>query len=305
MKKLLPVLFILCAVSLTGLFAQEEGKAPEAQAVREVVGRRWLLVEFPSGKLTLRAWLFTPRGSENTPTAAVLRLPAGGNLFRPAVLGLGTVPEVEPYVTAGYVTMVMSFRGTLDNGGSFNESHGGLDDVLAALEFLKKQPEVDPKNIFVAGHSSAASLTLRLAQVSEVPRAVAAFSGVTDWTEGYKDKLESVSEETKKFLTESSPITNAGETKCPVLLTHGTGDRMVPYSHGEAMAAKLKELKKPHEFVSIPQGDHYYSMLRAGIPLSLAYFSEIREHGKASKLFYEFRDNLLKKLAGSMEPKEK
>ena len=80
---------------------------------------------------------------------------------------------------------------------------------------------------------------------------------------------------------------------------------MVPYSQSESLAAKLKALKKPHEFVTIPQGDHYYSMHRVGIPISLAYFSEIREHGKVTKLFEEFRDNLLKKLAGTMEPKEK
>ncbi len=305
MRKLLTLFFVLTVLSLASLFAQEADKKQGEGPGRVVVGRRWFLVQFPSGTRKLIAWLFVPRGSEKSPAAAVLRIPAGGNLFKPAVLGLGTVPEVEPYVSAGYVTMVMSFRGTLDNGGDFSRSRGGLDDVLAAAEFLKKQPEVDPKNIFVAGHSSAASLTLRLAQVSDIPRAVAAFSPVVDWTERYSKRLKDVSDETRKFLTESSSLTHAGETKCPVLLTHGTADRMVPLSQSESLAAKLRELKKPCEFVTIPEGDHYYSMLRAGIPLSVAYFSEIREHGKTTKLFEQFRENLLKKLAETMEPKQK
>jgi dipeptidyl aminopeptidase/acylaminoacyl peptidase len=291
-------------LSAASLPAQEEEESKPAQPERIVVGRRWLLVQFPCGELKLKAWLFVPRGSEDAPTAAVLRIPAGGNLFAPAALGIGTVPEIEPYYTAGYVTMVMSFRGTLQNGGNFNQSRSGLDDVLAALEFLKKQPEVDPSKIFVAGHSSAASLTLRVSQVSDIPCAVAAFSPASDWTEFFKERLEGVSEDTRKYLEDSSPLTHAARTKCPVLLTHGTSDKIVPVSQSERMADKLKEAKKACEFIRIPGGDHYNSMLRVGIPLSLCWFSEIDRHGKTTELYEQFRDNLLKNLAEARKAEE-
>ena len=304
MKKILLFVVVLSILSIATLLAQEEAKNEPLGPGRVMIGRRWLLVHFPCGELKLKAWLFIPRGAENKPTAAVLRIPAGGNLFKPAVLGLGAVPEVEPYVEAGYVTMVMSFRGTLDNRGNFNRSRGGLDDVLAALDFLKKQPEVDPKSIFLAGHSSAASLVLRVAQVSDVPRAVAVFAPASDWTEFFKNRLEKVSDETRRFLEDSSALTHAGETKCPVLLTHGTADRIVPVSQSERLARRLKDAKKVYEFVAIPDGDHYYAMLRAGIPLSLAYFSEIQKHGKTTELYDAFRDNLLKKMVESMKPRK-
>lgn len=313
MKKLLAVSAVLAVTLLATLFAQEKsedeaagsGQADQTgrfvEKDRIIVGRRWLRVEFPCGELKLKAWLFVPPGSDKEKTPAVLRIPAGGSLFKPAILGLGAVPEIEPYFTAGYVTLVMSFRGTLGNGGKFSESKGGLEDVLAALDYLSKLPEVDPKNVYVAGHSSAASLTLRVSQVSDIPRAVAAFSPVTDWTEFFKERIEDLSEESRKYLKDASAMTHAAQTKCPVLLTHGTKDTIAPVSHSELMAGKLREFKKHCEFVRVPEGDHYYTMLKVGIPLSLAFFSEMREHGKTTELYTQFRDNLLKKYAESLK----
>jgi dipeptidyl aminopeptidase/acylaminoacyl peptidase len=303
-KKLVFLLFILVGLSLATLFAQEEAGKKTELPERVIIGKRWLLVQYPVGNLKLKAWLFIPRGAETSPTPAILRIPAGGNLFKPAALGLGTIPEIEPYVTAGYVTMVMSFRGTMDGRGNFSKSRGGLDDVLGALEYLKKQPEVDRKNIFVAGHSSAASLALRVSQVSEIPRAVAAFSPVTDWSEFFKKRMENVSDETRKFVTDASPLMHADKTKCPVLLTHGTADTIAPESHSKRMNEELKKAEKSCEFVSIPDGDHYFSMLKVSIPLSLAFFSEIREKGKITDLYKKFRDNLLKKFSRPFEPKQ-
>lgn len=44
-----------------------------------------------------------------------------------------------------------------------------------------------------------------------------------------------------------------GEIDCPVVISHGTTDRVVPYEHG----VRLSELAKdPHLFVELPQLDH-------------------------------------------------
>ena len=122
MKKIFYIFIVLAAVSTVALLAQDD-KQDNGQKVggRIIIGRRWLLVEFPCGNIKLKGWLFIPPGAENTPTPAVLRMPAGGNLFKPAVLGLGAIPEIEHFVTAGYVTLVMSFRETLDNPGNFQD----------------------------------------------------------------------------------------------------------------------------------------------------------------------------------------
>ena len=122
-----------------------------------------------------------------------------------------------------------------------------------------------------------------------------------DVSRGKPYTLKDLSEESRKYLKEASAITHAGNTKCPILLTHGTRDTIAPLSHSKTMALKLKEVKKYYEFAEIPEGDHYYSMLKVGIPLSLAFFSEIREHGKTTDLYKQFRDNLLKKYGESIK----
>ena len=44
-----------------------------------------------------------------------------------------------------------------------------------------------------------------------------------------------------------------GDVKCRVLMVHGTGDRVIPYSQGQAL---FKLANEPKRFVSVSGGDH-------------------------------------------------
>ena len=44
-----------------------------------------------------------------------------------------------------------------------------------------------------------------------------------------------------------------GNVKCPVLMIHGTRDRVIPYSQGQAL---FKLANEPKRFVSVEDGDH-------------------------------------------------
>ena len=44
-----------------------------------------------------------------------------------------------------------------------------------------------------------------------------------------------------------------GDVKCRVLMIHGTGDRVIPYSQGQAL---FKLANEPKRFVSVEDGDH-------------------------------------------------
>ena len=44
-----------------------------------------------------------------------------------------------------------------------------------------------------------------------------------------------------------------GDVKCRVLMIHGTGDRVIPYSQGQAL---FKLANEPKRFVSVEEGDH-------------------------------------------------
>ncbi len=127
-------------------------------------------IEYPSGGLRLKAWVNRPAG-ERRPRPAVLFL-HGGFAF-----DTGDWEETKAYRDAGFVVMTPILRGENGQAGAFSYYYDEVDDVLAAAEYLSKQPYVDAKRLFVAGHSVGGTMTLLAAIASKRSRAAAAFSG--------------------------------------------------------------------------------------------------------------------------------
>jgi pimeloyl-ACP methyl ester carboxylesterase len=82
------------------------------------------------------------------------------------------------YRNAGIVTMFPSLRGGNDNPGRREAFYGEADDILAAADFLAKQPWVDPKRIYLGGHSTGGTIALLTAEQTPRFRAVFAFGPV-------------------------------------------------------------------------------------------------------------------------------
>lgn len=81
---------------------------------------------------------------------------------------------------AGIVLMCPSWRGENDNPGQFELFYGEVDDLLAAVAYVKSLPYVDPERVYVAGHSTGGTLAL-LASAAQVDcRAVFSFGGAPD-----------------------------------------------------------------------------------------------------------------------------
>ena len=76
------------------------------------------------------------------------------------------------YREAGLVMMFPSLRGGNDNPGFKENFYGEVDDVLAAAAYLAKQDYVDPKRIYLGGHSTGGTLVLLVAEVPNPFRAV-------------------------------------------------------------------------------------------------------------------------------------
>ena len=75
------------------------------------------------------------------------------------------------YRKAGIVMMFPSLRGGNDNPGAKEGFLGEVDDVLAAADFLAKQPYVDPARIYLGGHDTGGTLVLLVAECSDRFRA--------------------------------------------------------------------------------------------------------------------------------------
>ena len=79
------------------------------------------------------------------------------------------------YRRAGIVTMYPSLRGGNANPGHREGFYGEVDDVLAAREYLARLPYVDPKRIYLGGHSTGGTLALLTSEDSNKFRSVFAF----------------------------------------------------------------------------------------------------------------------------------
>jgi acetyl esterase/lipase len=76
--------------------------------------------------------------------------------------------------------MFPSLRGGNDNSGEKEGFLGEVDDVLAATDYLEKLDYVDPKRIYLGGHSTGGTLAMLIAECSRRYRAVFAFGPVSD-----------------------------------------------------------------------------------------------------------------------------
>src|SRR6266545_1809679 len=124
------------------------------------------VVEYTSGDLRLKAWLNRP-SDEASKRAAVLYL-HGGFAF-----GAGDWEQSKAYRDADFVVMMPILRAENGQPGAFSHYYDEVGDVLAAAEYLIKQPFVDSKRVFLAGHSVGGTMTLLTAMTSKLFRAAA------------------------------------------------------------------------------------------------------------------------------------
>ncbi|TCP52345.1 hypothetical protein EV586_11121 [Tumebacillus sp. BK434] len=112
------------------------------------------------------------------PLQGTLTLPHSGGEKFPAVLflhGSGPIDRnsdakglpinafkqfAEQFARIGFASLRYDKRGVGKSGGSFVETgmYDLIDDAVAAVKFLKQQPQIDPERIYLLGHSEGAIL---------------------------------------------------------------------------------------------------------------------------------------------------
>jgi acetyl esterase/lipase len=123
-------------------------------------------VVYASGNLKLHAWM-SAVPTDGTPHPAVVFC-HGGFWF-----GNADWNAAAPFIAAGYVVLMPRVRGENGNPGNFEHFYGEVDDVIAAGEHLARTRGVDPKRLFVSGHSAGATLAL-MAVMKDGPFAMSA-----------------------------------------------------------------------------------------------------------------------------------
>lgn len=215
------------------------------------------------------AWLYRPT---TTVRGVVVHLHGGPTAqARPACSA-----RFRSLLKDGYAILDIDYRGSSGYGKRFAQLNDGLRredellDVGAAVAWVHRRWPARP--VALCGHSYGGYLAL--ASMAALPGRVAAavsLSGVTDWISALTGVTSVLAAsdlgeygdlrhpKVAAMLKRVSPVTNASRISGPVLLVHGGQDRVVPISHCDEMARRLKAAGGEVRVLRLESAGHHYT----------------------------------------------
>jgi acetyl esterase/lipase len=129
--------------------------------------------------------------------------------------------SASAFAKAGIITMFPSLRGGNTNPGSKENFLGEVDDVIAAADFLSRQPSVDAQRIYLGGHSTGGTLALLVAESTDRFRSVFAFGPAAN-VATYDHKSLNFDTSNPKEIELRSPINWLQCIRTPTFVFEGT-----------------------------------------------------------------------------------
>jgi dipeptidyl-peptidase-4 len=157
----------------------------------------------------------------------------------------------------GFLVFSIDGRGTTARGRDFERAllrrlgKIELEDQLAGVEWLKRQPYVDGGRTGIWGASYGGFMTCyAMTNAPDVFRAGVAVASVTDWRlydSVYTERYLKLPSENPDGYRDSSPVNQADMLKGALLLIHGAADDNVHWHNTLMFADKLVKAGKPYE----------------------------------------------------------
>ena len=178
----------------------------------------------------------------------------------------GQLPLHEALVDRGWIVFTIANRGTNRRGTKFegavyrNMGDAEVQDQLAGVEWLKRQPFVDPRKIAVMGWSYGGYMTLKLLEKAPgVFAAGAAVAPVTKWElydTAYTERYLGNPELDPRPYKSSDALEDAVKIRDPLLLVHGMSDDNVVFQNSTELYARLQSSKHPFQMMAYPGATH-------------------------------------------------
>ncbi|MEC4889441.1 MAG: dienelactone hydrolase family protein [Nitrospira sp.] len=213
-----------------------------AEPIRET------MVQYPSGDVTVRAYVTAPQTKERRPTIIVIQEWWGLNEH---------VKDIaKRFAAEGYVAIAPDLYSRLQNevvpmsnSNRAGELMGllkqedGLKDLNATVAYLKTVPEVDPARIGVTGFCMGGSYALMLPCVNGDIKAAVPFYGQVP-----------------------NPDAPLAQLSAPVLYIYGEDDGWITKADVQRLVTALKKYKKPGEIKTYPGAPHaFFNDLRKDV----------------------------------------
>ena len=231
-----------------------------------------------------KLWVYLPTPRPKGELPCILIAPAGTPLIHGNDVGEGSRPEHLPYVRAGFAVVAYDLDGIPGENPTderlaaairdFKDAEFGVANARVALDFALVRLKADPKQIFVAGHSSAATLALQVAAAEPRVKKCIAYAPCVNLKARLGKGLAEIDPAIpgiQDAILAASPDKNIAAIRIPTFLFHARDDSNVPFEETARYAEALRKINPAVTFVAADSGDHYDSMIQRGIPAGIRW----------------------------------
>jgi len=188
---------------------------------------------------------------------------------------------------AGIIMMYPSQRGGNENPGNDESCFGEINDIISAAKFLAKQKGIDPKRIYLGGHSTGGTKVLLVAECSNIFRAVFSLGPVTDVRNYGESNLNYKSDNVKESELRA-PIRWLSSIQTPVFVFEGTERTSNIDEMNKMKDVALQEQNSFIHFYGIKGKDHF-SVIQ---PVSKIIAQEILKDNNGGDLKMRFEEEV-------------
>ena len=184
-------------------------------------------------------------------------------------------PWVQFLANRGYAVLQPNFRGSTGYGQGYLEKGFGQygtgiqDDISDGVRWLVSEGIADASRVCIFGASFGGYAAMWGAITTpQLYRCAISFAGVTDvgdimrydktllYPVSYQRWRRRIEGDDKADFDDISPLRHVDKLGVPLLLVHGTADRVVPFLQAQKMAKALKKSGKPFEFLDLKDVPH-------------------------------------------------
>lgn len=207
----------------------------------------------------LHGWFVPALGK---PTATVVQFHGNGQNISAQYGFVAWLPQ------AGYNVFTFDYRGYGESQGE-PDRDGIHDDAVAALDYIRTRKGTGTPNLVIFGQSLGGAIAIvAAAEHKQNIRAIIIESTFASYRSIARDKAErlpligSVAGAAPSLLASKAydPIDYIARlAPIPLMLLHGTADRVIPFAHGERLYQKAGS---PKQFVVLQGGGHLQAFSR-------------------------------------------
>ena len=166
----------------------------------------------------------------------------------------------------GFAVFTLDNRGSGSRGVRFETAlhrHMGqveVEDQVTGVDFLRRQPFVDPQRVGVFGWSYGGYLALRCLMLApDFFQAGVAGAPVTDWSlydTHYSERYMGTPADNASGYAGSSNLLQSRHFRGRLLLLHGMADDNVLFTHTTTLMKMLQDRSQPFELMTYPGAKH-------------------------------------------------